>query len=455
MPSIRRRLLVTLLAAFAVIWASVVVITYANVRDQVEERFDDQLAQTAQVLWLLFARARAAGTSAPEDLYAGRIIARFGVHYAFQVWDGLELVARSANAPERRMASGYGASDGAIDGEPWRFYYRVDALRGLDVIVGNALADRQSVVGALVFGTVWPVLAGLPVLALLVILGVHRGLEPLRSIARSIAERDADSAKPIPTQHAPREVSPLVRALNELLGRLHARIERERHFTADASHELRTPLAALRAQAQVAQRAETDADRRQALDKLIAGVDRATHLVEQLLTLAGLDPDNPHENAARVDLKAVAEEAMAELDGAARRRNVNLALRGEPSVVRGRSAALSVLLRNLVDNAIRHSPAGSTVDVSIETIGDTVILSVRDQGPGIPAEDRERVFDRFYRRLGTQTDGSGLGLSIVARVAEVHRAHGSLEAAEPGPAGDQSPGLAVIVRFPTASTDAG
>ncbi|HEX7034962.1 MAG TPA: ATP-binding protein [Pseudomonadales bacterium] len=455
MTSLRRRLLVTLLGAFGVVWLVAVLITYLNVRDQVEQRFDDELARTSQVLWLLFAASDPSGAGparTEQDAYARRVLQRFGVNHVFQVWYGTELIARSANAPEQRMADGIGLSTGMIDGQPWRFFYRVDALRGLDVIVGNALSERQGVVRSLVLGTVWPLLAGLPAVALLIVLGVQQSLRPLDAVAAAIRRRDADDFTPIAGERVPREITPLTDALNALLERIQATFERERRFTASASHELRTPLAALKTQAQLALKSRTDAEREQALQGVIAGVDRAAHLVEQLLTLARLDPDAASEDLERVDLASLASEVIADLDRLARLRDVEVALDAEPSTMAGRPAALAVLLRNLIDNAIRHSPSGGVVQVTVQPRPGAVELIVTDQGPGIPPEERERVFQRFYRGH-SETAGSGLGLSIVARVVEVHHGDIVLEPASPpeaAAAAGRGSGLRVIVRLPTS-----
>lgn len=453
MTSLRRRLLVTLLAAFGVVWLVAVLITYLNVRERVEERFDDELARNSQVLWLLFAASGASGAGIVEqDPYASRVLRRFGVNHAFQVWYGTELIARSSNAPEQRMAHGVGLSTGTIDGEPWRFFYRVDALRGLDVIVGNALADREGLVRSLVLGTVWPLLAGLPVVALLIVLAVQRSLRPLDAIAAAIRRRDADDFTPIADRAVPREIRPLTDALNALLERIRATFERERRFTANASHELRTPLATLKTQAQLALKSRTDAEREQALQGVIGAVDRAAHLVDQLLTLARLDPSAVSDGLERVDLASLAGEVIADLDRFARLRNVEVALDAEPAAMAGRPAALAVLLRNLIDNAIRHSPSGGAVNVTVHAREGFVELTVTDQGPGIPPEERERVFQRFYRGPSNATDGSGLGLSIVARVVEDHHGNIALEDAAPPDAAasaGRGPGLRVVVRFPT------
>jgi two-component system sensor histidine kinase QseC len=451
MPSIHRQLVVILLIAFVLIWSGVAAITYANVRAQVETRSDEQLAQTAEVLWLLYSAPRAggAGTMPREDAYAHRIISRFGINYAFQVWDSRELLARSANAPETGMADGYGPSAGTIGDVRWRFYYRVDALRGLDVIVGNVQADRNRVVWSLVLGTVWPLLAGLPLLAMLIIGAVARGLRPLRAVAESLSDRRPDTLEPITEDGVPREITPLTRALNELLARVQSAITGERRFTANASHELRTPLAALKTQAQLALRADSEVTRSKALEGMVAGVDRATRLIEQLLTLARLDPDSTLDAAEPMDISRIAADTVAAEKATARARHVDLRLRATKAILIGQPAAVSVLLRNLVDNAVRHCPPGALVEVLVETTDESVILTVSDDGPGIPRDDREQVYDRFYRRMGQSATGSGLGLSIVARVAEVHGATIELEDARTGPAAAAGrPGLRVRVAFP-------
>ncbi len=450
MPSMRRHLLVTLLCAFAAVWALSVGLTYLNVRDQVGARLDEQLARTAQVVWMWQSTA---GVDAPgTDPYVARLLARFGVEQAFQVWDGTRLRMRSANAPEQRMASSYGASSGRLGTEPWRFYYRVDALRGVDVIVGSRLRERQAMILSLVLGTVWPLLFGLPLLALFIVVAVSRGLRPLDRLANELAGRRADALEPLADAGLPREVKPMTRALNGLLARLAAVLDRERQFTADASHELRTPLAALQIQAQRALRATSESDRRDALEGVAVGVQRAARLVDQLLTLARLDPDQAPADRETVDLHPVAAQALADADPAARARGVELTLQVESATateVSGEPAALQVLIGNLVNNAIRHSAPGATVAVAIAAHGQRVELVVSDSGDGIPAAERERIFDRFYRGPGQVGEGSGLGLSIVARVAHGHGADVVLEDAV---AGARPPGLRVRVRFPAAGS---
>jgi signal transduction histidine kinase len=234
----------------------------------------------------------------------------------------------------------------------------------------------------------------------------------------------------------------LIAALNALFDRLRTSLEQERRFTADAAHELRTPLAAVKTQAQVALGATGEDERSRALGNVVAGTDRATRLVEQLLVLARLDPQKVLPHGQTVDLHELARQGVAELAPAAAAKGVEVSLAaGDAAPVAGDAVLLAVLLRNLLDNAVRYTPAGGEVEVSVRRTTGGVSLAVVDNGPGIPEAERGRVFERFHRVLGSGEEGSGLGLSIVRRIADLHRASVSLDA---GPGGR---GLRVEVRF--------
>jgi two-component system sensor histidine kinase QseC len=235
---------------------------------------------------------------------------------------------------------------------------------------------------------------------------------------------------------------PLVENLNRLFERVAELIANERRFTADASHELRTPLAALKIQAQVARAAVNDAERVHALENVIAGCDRATRLVQQLLTLARLDPDEPGTKAETCDLQALARAAVAELAPYALSRKIEIDLaEGAAVETTGHPGLIAILLRNLIDNAIRYSAADGSVHVRAARDNKAAALTITDQGPGLPADERNKVGQRFYRILGTEESGSGLGLSIVKRIAELHGARVSLDD------GERGKGLSVTVRF--------
>ncbi|HQT26076.1 MAG TPA: ATP-binding protein, partial [Burkholderiales bacterium] len=246
----------------------------------------------------------------------------------------------------------------------------------------------------------------------------------------------------------PGELRPLVDAINTLLSRLEYSFENERRFTADAAHELRTPLAALKTQAQVAMRASEEAQRKKALEQVIGGVDRATHLVQQLLTLARLDPQFAQVGNSKVDLHQVVVGVLTELAPEALAKRIELVFEEAPrAMVKGDPEMIRILTSNIVRNAIRYTPEEGHVEVRIGEDVDAVRLHVIDNGPGIERGERTNVFERFYRTLGNRASGSGLGLSIVKRIADLHHAEVTLDTGENGK------GLWVRVKFPKAEKE--
>ncbi|BCB25160.1 two-component sensor histidine kinase [Sulfurimicrobium lacus] len=449
--SLRAKLLLLLLGAVTVAWLATALFTYFDTHHEIDEIFDAQLAQSAKVL-LAQAAHDIKERRGDHDGVAGEV--RSGDHkyereLAFQLWDNEgRLLLRSSGAPEQLLSPGYAAAhpgekshdhhgehrgrfeDVTIAGQGWRVFSHWDEEGEVLVQMGEHHEVRQELAANVAGRLLLPLALGLPFLALLVWIALGRGLAPLRKVNNEVAARDPGYLAPLAREGIPAEIAPLVDSLNSLLTRLGEALENERRFTADAAHELRTPLAALKTQAQVALRAEEPGQRRTALENLVLGTDRATHLVEQLLTLARLDP--AAENAAiseRCDLAALARRTLADLMPGALAKHIELELTGaESASVTGSPAMLGILLRNLVDNAILYSPPGGRVVVSVEAGR----LEVTDSGPGIPDEERQRVFDRFYRVLGHEVPGSGLGLSIVRRIADLHGAKLTLGEGEAG-----------------------
>lgn len=445
--SIRSRLLALLLGATTLVWLVAALSSFFDTHQEIDELFDAQLAQSARVLLAQAGHelAEGAGHDGQEiEIEHGGEGHKYEQKIAFQVWskDG-RLLLRSASAPSGRMterSAGFG--DSVLDGRHWRVFSYWDGRREFQIQVGERHDIRNELAWGISLRLAFPFLFALPVLALLIWVGVGRGLAPLKRITGEVARRTPQRLAPIEAAGVPVEISPLVDSLNTLLLRLEQALEGERRFTADAAHELRTPLAALKTQAQVSLRAADEASRRHALEQVVRGVDRATHLMEQLLTLARLE----HEAAAAhesVDLRAVAAGCLGELASAAAAGKVELILKkGEAGQVVGDAVMLGVLVRNLVDNAIRYTQAGGRVTVGATAEDGRIVLEVADTGPGIPAESRSRVWDRFYRLPGSATGGSGLGLSIVKRIADLHGATVTLEKGEGGS------GLRVRVAFP-------
>lgn len=442
-PSLRRRLLLLLCGTVLAAWLATAVFTYFDARKEIGEMLDAHLAQSAGLI----------AAQLEHELEDDResMLPRQYKHerkIAFQVWDRKgRLLLRSASAPETRLQSqpeGYG--DAQIGGKRWRTFSRWDEGRHYLVQVGERYELREELAERVAGHLLHPLYFALPALALLIWLAVGAGLAPLAGVAREVARRAPDNLAPLDAGRAPREISPLIGALNALFERLRASLEQERRFTADAAHELRTPLAAVKTQAQVAMGARDDAERDRALANVVTGTDRASRLVEQLLTLARLDPQTALPSAQTVELRALAQQGVAELAPAAAAKGVEMSLApGEAAPVAGDALLIAVMLRNLLDNAVRYTPPGGAVEVSVKPAAGGVSLAVVDTGPGIPAAERDRVFERFHRILGTGEAGSGLGLSIVRRIADLHRAGVCLGA---GPGGR---GLRVEVAFPSPS----
>jgi len=286
-----------------------------------------------------------------------------------------------------------------------------------------------------------PFLWLLPGMALVIWFGVGAGLRPLHRLAIDLQQRQPGALEPVGMERLPVEITPLVSALNDLLARLAQTLNAQRQFIADAAHELRTPLTAVRLQAEMAQRATHAVERAATLDDLRAGLLRASHLVEQLLALARLETDPAVDRMEPVDLLALAKQVIAEYAPLADDRPLDLGLLPSVAVtIAGDPGEWRTLLGNLVDNAVRYTPAGGRVDVQVQSVGKDAVLTVSDTGPGIPVAERGRVFGRFQRGAQTTAPGSGLGLAIVQRIADRHRASIDLEDATTGQ------GLRVTVR---------
>jgi two-component system sensor histidine kinase QseC len=363
---------------------------------------------------------------------------------AFQIWErGSVLRLHSVNAPEARLSERLqGFSDATLGGKRWRVFSTWDDERRFVVQVGERDEARREITTGVATSLLVPLLFALPVLGLFIGFTVARTLRPLSALGREVETRKPGDVTALETAGAPDEVMPLVRSLNKLFTRIATLVENERRFTADAAHELRTPLAAVKAQAQVAQVAANSEERRRALDNVLAGCDRATRLVEQLLTLARLEADQIRTHAERCDLRALAQRAIAELAPAALSKEIEIELEGDSAVeIECHPALIAILLRNLIDNAIRYSGRDGRVHVVVASVARTRTITVTDEGLGIPIEERANVGRRFYRAPGTDASGSGLGLSIARRIAEIHG--GELSLAD-NPAGR---GLQVTVTF--------
>ncbi len=413
MRSIRRQLLLWLLVGLTVTTAAAAFAVYSRTRAEARELFDYQL----QLMAAAFPNEGFGSATAPplDEADSGDVV-------VVQIWDqnGARLyLSRPGTPPPQSPDIGF--STVTTPQGDWRIY---NAVVGNNVVqVSQPTSVREKLAADLALRTMLPLLVLVPVLFAMIWVTVGRGLRPLNEVASAVGKRSAGALESLPDNGLPQEVKPLVAALNALLARLGRSLSLQRSFIADAAHELRTPLTAVRLQLQMAERASTDAERVAAFAKLKGGIERATRLVEQLLTLARNEPDAADQPLAMVNLTDIARQVIAERASIAEAKRLDFGLSGStPVLTMGDADALQVLLGNLVDNSIHYTPSGGTVDVEVASKDGQACLIVTDTGPGIPAEERGRVFDRFYRSETTGAPGSGLGLAIVRKIAQRHRA---------------------------------
>lgn len=433
MTSIRRRLLIGLLAVALATGVIAAASVYLQARHEANEMFDYQLKQMALSLRdQTFQQLAQSERPALEENF----------DFIIQVWrnDGVRLYL-SHPLPDLPNRAQLGYATVAGEGGQWRVFSIEQ--RGLVFQVAQPTSVRNELAAAAALRTLLPFVLLLPALGLMIWITVGRGLRPLNVMARAVRARTPTALQPLPETGIPEEIQPLVASLNDLLRRLDRTLNAQRRFMGDAAHELRSPLTALRLQAQLAERAATAEERAAAFDTLKAGLTRSARVVEQLLTLARQEPDIAEQSIAPVDLGALAREVIGENMVLAEARHIDLGMKaGEHATVEGDREALRILLRNLFDNALRYTPQGGTVDISVTAGAGSAVLEVTDSGPGIPTDERSCVFDRFYRGRGQETQGSGLGLAIAKSVADRHGARIELS---DGPGGR---GLAVRIVFP-------
>jgi two-component system sensor histidine kinase QseC len=370
----------------------------------------------------------------------------YQVKLRFQIWSSNgQMLMKSANAPVVPMTDKDGFSESLDgDGHSWRHYGIWDIHRDFRILVSESHDVRNRLVRNIALHMVSPLALGLPVLLGLLWLAIRRQLDPLAKLTREIETKRQDNLDPLQEKDVPEELRPMVRALNELLWRIRYNLESERRFTANAAHELRTPLATIQAQIHVARSAENPGERQGSMDQLQLGVERGIRVVGQLLTLARLDPDQTLHDVKMLDPGELAEDICAELAPLALQRQQVLELKVEPNLppINGNADLLTMLIGNLIDNAIRYTPAHGHITLTVRRNENTVSIEVLDDGPGIPAEVRTQVFERFYRIAGNDQPGNGLGLAICSRIAELHGASISINE------GKDEKGVAALVTLP-------
>ena len=448
MKSIRRRLIIIILGLVTLVGSITILLSYKDARHEVGELFDAQLTQSAKVLDALVLNQLNNPEVSKQEIQAiqniidhivvldepgfndkeknieSREAAEYERKIAFQIWSkDKNLFLRSASAPDTPLSvsslnknlSGY--FDEVINGKRWRVYSIKTEDRHFLMQVGEQYDIRNELSKDISEQLVKTSVLSLPILAVLIWFAISKSLLPLNRITKEVTKRSRNNFNAINIQNVPDEIEPLILSINNLLERLQIAFENEQRFTDDAAHELRTPLAALKTQAQVALSADNTQDKQHALEKIIQGVERASHLVDQMLTIARLESIT--EARQEVSLEFLVTELLEQFADEITKKELQVKVAAEKEVfVKSIASALRILLNNLIDNAIRYSPDKGHITIEIHSNGRTGLTVENDAVP-LSKSDIERIFDRFYRVSGTGTTGCGLGLAIAKQISDI------------------------------------
>ena len=448
--SLRKRLIAAILGVSVFIWMVSLSLIVTVAWHETSDVFDDALKEGARLALVLGTHMQNKGSLADTLPREASEPTKLKIYYQIVADDG-RVLQRAERAPSQPFSTDIKASKRYlnvwVNGSLWRVYVLRAKGQNFQVQIGQEWDERTAVLGEMAQHLAWPALLLLALLGAICWWAIRKLLAPIDVTAQRIASKSAQDLTEVPVQNEPKELQPIVLAFNGVLARLHRALQGERRFTADAAHELRTPLAALRMRIQLMQRQHKDAVLGDVdAVSLAAGllvlrneVDRCTALVESLLLLARLDPQQPDQLVKEtVDLQAEFAAVVANTNHEATRFEVDC----QVATLQAQAVLLRSALRNLVDNALRYGGAESRVRIESLRWGDGVRIAVRDNGPGVSSDDRARLTERFFRVLGTGQTGSGLGLSIVEKIAALHGVRLGFEA------GIDGTGLGVTLDFP-------
>ena len=423
--SLRRRLLGLVSIAALAIFGLATNLTYRQAHNDVQELMDGQLSKMGR---LMLAQAQQ-GAEHLANLPAAMASLRgtrdqqndIPLEYQIGKADGTVLV-RSAEAPNTPLSGALGFSTLPHESEPWRSLILETDDGSYRIQVAESIPKRDKEAFEIATKTVLPLLVIFPLLLAAIYFSIRRGLKPLDDLAKEVLNRSPENMVPLENRATPHEALPLVAAINRLLFRLSGSLEHERRFTADAAHELRTPLAAVRIQTQVAARSENGEQRQHALSQALAGIDRATRILEQMLRLSRLDPMAQVPSPAKVNLAELLADVIAEFRDHTPASRIESDIEESAPFIVGDAELLRIALRNLIDNALRYSPPDTPIRISLRRQKTGLTISVADRGLGVDEAELPRLVERFYRGTTVTAEGSGLGLTLVNRIAELHDA---------------------------------
>jgi two-component system sensor histidine kinase QseC len=421
--SIKHFLLITLLISITIASSITAVGNYFLDKQVVQPYLDEQLTKIYSFIILLDKHPREKTTVTLPEKHDEQ-------HLIFQVWDpsGKLVIDTPTRITQSLRNVPIGFHDVLINGHDWRVYADLDPNTKNKIVVAELYDFRNQLADKITENNAYILLVTYPIFGILIWIIVGLALRSITRVTNEISSRASTYLEPVNAANIPIEIKPLVDELNQLFIRLKLAFDRNKRFAGDAAHELRTPLAALKTHAQVALKSENEIERSNALLKVIQGVDRSTHIVAQLLTLSRLNQEDALNDVKPIDLHRLTTETVAYIVPIAVEKNIEIELAPPPAstIVMGNDIALGILIRNVVDNAIRYTPKNGDIKIQILNNNNAITLRVIDSGPGVPVELRERIFERFYRVIGTKASGSGLGLAIVSQIAELHKAHISL-----------------------------
>ena len=431
--SLQTRLVVLTVGVATVLWLLAAFLAWSAASHEVDELLDAHLAQSAA---LLISQQATHGTSNNETSVELPLLHKYASKVAFQVYQNNAIVWHSSQLEHEMLDKtkiGFFEFE-AKDGHTWRVFSAKDEKRNIQVFVAEIKDERYGIVDDVLESLSLPLMSVIAALSIIVFITTRAALSPLRQLRKLLLQRNPSNMQELVLLDSPTEIAPIVKALNSLFTKINDLLEQQKRFNADAAHELRTPIAAIRMQAQVAMQAYQQHNSEQemhALKSTLSGCDRATRLVDQLLTLSKLDAQAHQQNSNKndsaqddelqpTDLAQVCQNMSLDLATLALAKAQDLELIApDQAMVKGSSTLWEILFRNLLDNAIRYSPHGAKIRIEIKVSDEFFLLTIDDSGPGMPAQEIKKLGERFYRQLGTNASGSGLGWSIVRRVVGV------------------------------------
>ncbi|TXI91824.1 MAG: HAMP domain-containing protein [Burkholderiaceae bacterium] len=438
LSSLQSQLISLLLALITVVWLVIIALVWRDASHEVDEILDSHLAQAASLLVV----QQAQDLSEQERALDTPLLHHYAPRVMFQVFHEGRLSLRSANAPHTALIAltpntltGYQTL--RFQDDDWRVFLTQGAEQDVTVLVAEKQSARLDVLNAVMRSMAAPMLLALPLLALCIWWAVRRGLTPLVKLSQLLQSKPAGDLELIQIDHHTKELQALIDSLNQLLQANASLLVAEKSFTANAAHELRTPIAAIRMQAQVASQAN-EQEQQQALGNMLIACDRANRTIEQLLTLARLDQSTALQTET-VDLAELTRQIMSDLavKSISKRQSISFDVKqdiegAQDFSTKANATLIGVLLRNLIDNAIRYCPESANIELSLYREHGTVVLQIADDGPGLSDQAMQKLGERFFRVLGTHESGSGLGWSIIKRIAEVsnitvHTSHSSAQ----------------------------